>query len=268
MKIKEEIFRIIDSENNKKNYFNKLFELLIVFLIIISVVQIILESYDSINSAYFFYFKKFEKFTIIVFSIEYMLRLWTADLKFKTENSINSRIKFIFSGSGIIDLLAILPFYLPLIFNFDLRFIRILRVTRLTRILKLNRYTKAFKIIGSVFSEKKSELFLTIFITFILTLISSTIMYNLEHEVQKEAFPNIISTFWWAIATLTTVGYGDVFPITGWGKLISGTIALLGIGLVALPTGIISAGFFEKIEKEKRKKESYRFCPHCGKSIF
>ncbi len=267
MKIKEQIFRIIDKENNQENYLNKLFEIIIITLIIASIIQIILESFDTINKAYSSYFRIFEIFTVIIFSIEYLLRVWTADLKFKNKSKITSRIKFILSGTGIIDLLAILPFYLPLFFKFDLRFIRILRVLRLTRILKLNRYTKAFKIIGSVFNEKRSELLLTIFVTFILMLISSTIMYNLEHEAQKEAFPDIISTFWWAIATLTTVGYGDVYPITGWGKLISGIIAFLGIGLVALPTGIISAGFFEKVENEKSKNKSYKFCPHCGKKI-
>ena len=267
MKIKEQIFRIIDKEDNEQTYLNKLFEIIIVTLIIASIVSIILESFDGVNKRFSTYLNIFEIFTVIIFSIEYLLRLWTADLKFKNKSSIGSRIKFIFSGTGIIDLLAILPFYLPLIFKFDLRFIRILRVLRLARILKLNRHTKAFKIIGAVFKEKKSELSLTIFITFILMLLSSTIMYNLEHEVQKEAFPDIISTFWWAIATLTTVGYGDVYPITGWGKLVSGIIALLGIGLVALPTGIISAGFFEKVESEKSKSKSYKFCPHCGEKI-
>ena len=267
MKVKEKVFRLIDRGDSKENYSGKLFEIIIIILIIASIVEIILESFETINNAYSSYFRIFEIFTVVIFSIEYLLRLWTADLKFKNESKIDSRIKFIISGTGIIDLLAILPFYLPLIFKFDLRFIRILRVIRLTRILKLNRSTKAFKIIGSIFIEKRSELAITIFVAFVIMLISSAIMYNLEHEVQKEAFPDIISTFWWAIATLTTVGYGDVYPITGWGKLISGIIALLGIGLVALPTGIISSGFFEKVESEKNKEKSYKYCPHCGEKI-
>jgi len=267
MTVKEKVFRLIDRGDNQQNYSGKLFEIIIIVLIIASIVEIILESFDTINNAYSSYFEIFEIFTVVIFSVEYLLRLWTADLKFKNESRVGSRIKFITSGTGIIDLLAILPFYLPLIFKFDLRFIRVLRVIRLTRILKLNRSTKAFKIIGSIFIEKRSELAITIFVTIILMLISSTIMYNLEHEVQKEAFPDIISTFWWAISTLTTVGYGDVYPITGWGKIISGIIALLGIGLVALPTGIISSGFFEKVESEKSKEKSYKYCPHCGVKI-
>ena len=171
----------------------------------------------------------------------------------------------------MVDLIAILPFYLPFIFRFDLRFIRILRVLRLLRILKIHRYTQALNLVGNVFYEKRSELGASIFVTFILMLVSSTIMYNLENEVQPEKFPDIISTFWWSVATLTTVGYGDVYPITGWGKLISGIIALLGIGLVAIPTGIISAGFIQKMEENKKNvpKEikGFTYCHHCGTKL-
>ncbi len=264
MRIKEKIFGIINEKNTIRNDYNKFFNIIIIVLIALSVIQIILESFNDFRNKYTLYLRLLEIFTVIIFSLEYLLRLWTADLLYKNEKKLKSRIRFIFSASGIIDLIAILPFYLPLVLIIDLRFVRILRVTKLIRILKLNRYTKAFKIMGSVFREKKSELSLTVFITFILIVISSIIMFNLEHNVQKDAFPNIVSTFWWSVATLTTVGYGDVYPITGWGKLISGIIALLGIGLVALPTGIISAGFFDRMKKEKRKKEPFKFCPHCG----
>ncbi|MEL7534456.1 MAG: potassium channel family protein [Bacteroidota bacterium] len=123
---------------------------------------------------------------------------------------------------------------------------------------------------------------ISLFITFVLLLLASTLMYYLEGDVQPEAFPNIIATFWWAIATLTTVGYGDVFPVTGWGQLVSGIIALLGIGLVALPTGIISAAFVEKLDEAKLEKQrqqlsqlqandqggfDFAYCPHCGKPL-
>ena len=147
----------------------------------------------------------------------------------------------------------------------DLRFLRILRLSRFLRILKVNRYTNSLKLIWSVIKEKKSELIVTGFATLLLLIIASFIMYNIEGEKQPDVFPNILASFWWAIATLTTVGYGDVYPITGLGKFISGLIALMGIGLVALPTGIISSGFIKRLEKQKKDEEI--ICPHCGKRI-
>jgi voltage-gated potassium channel len=170
---------------------------------------------------------------------------------------------------GIIDLIAIIPFYLPFIFPFDLGVIRILRLFRLLRIFKLGRYSKSLKTITYIFKETKSELSITVFITFILMILSSTLMYYIEHDDQPELFASIGDAFWWAIATLTTVGYGDVYPVTGLGKLLSGIIALIGIGFVALPTGIISSAFIEKIQtdKKRKEKESICECPHCGKNI-
>ena len=148
---------------------------------------------------------------------------------------------------------------------------RILRVTRLLRIFKIQRYTKSLNLIGKVLKSKKEELFITVFVTIILIIFASTLMYYIENDVQPNAFPNILATFWWAVATLTTIGYGDVYPVTDLGRLLSGIIAVLGIGLVALPTGLISSGFIEEISKKKRqhkqKEEDITYCPHCGKRI-
>jgi len=268
MLIKRKVFDIIDDKKVKGSKINKCFEIFIISLIVLSIIEIILESYESVSFKYQSQLRFFEFLAITVFSIEYLLRLWTADLKYPSEGKVSSRFKFVTSVMGIIDLLALLPFFLPLIFKFDLRFIRILRVFRLFRIFKLNRYSKAFNLLGSICREKKNEIFVTLFINAILILIASTIMYNLENEIQPDKFPNIVETFWWAIATLTTVGYGDVFPVTSLGKIMSGIIATLGIGLVALPTGIISAGFVEKIQESKKEKlADFKYCPHCGKEI-
>lgn len=268
MSLKQQIFQVIDDGVKEKSQLNKRVDLLITFLIILSVIAIILESYASLRQQFgngFFYF---EILTILVFSTEYVLRVWTADLKYPEMKPARARWRFVSSFMGIVDLMAILPFYLPFLLRFDLRFIRVLRVLRLLRVLKLRRHSKALSIIGRIFFEKRSELSITLFVTFILLLISSSIMYNLEHEAQPKLFPDIISTFWWAIATLTTVGYGDVFPITPWGKFVGGIIALLGIGMVALPTGIISAAFIDELENEKKEEnQSYRYCPHCGEKL-
>jgi voltage-gated potassium channel len=275
MSIREKVFNIVD-ENNKSGYISRTFNFSIVLLIILSVVSIILESYKEIYHYYETEFYVFEVFSVVIFSIEYLLRLWTVKYKYPEKSEINAFITYIFSPYALIDLFAILPFYVPLLIPVDLRFIRILRLLRVTRIFKLSRYSKSLKLIAEVFKEKRSDLGVTVFVTFILLIIASTIMYYLEHEKQPDAFPNIIASFWWAIATLTTVGYGDVYPITGWGKFISSIIALLGIGLVALPTGILSAAFMEKMQKNKLdikseeikvdKKEKL-ICPYCGREI-
>jgi voltage-gated potassium channel len=118
--------------------------------------------------------------------------------------------------------------------------------------------------IGDVLREKKEVLFLTLFMTFLLLLVAASLMYEVENEAQPDKFPDIFSSFWWAVATLTTVGYGDVYPVTAMGKLLSGIIAILGIGLVALPTGIIGSGFIEILNRRKAKPAR---CQKCGEII-
>lgn len=268
--MKKKVFEIINTDSENQSPLNRWFGLFIILLILASVIEIILESYDSLHSSYRRYFDLFEIVTVFIFSLEYILRLWTAEYVYPEVSRTKARIKFVLSPFGIIDLLAITPFYLPYIFKFDLRFIRVLRVFRLLRIFKLNRYSNSLKVVGKVFKSKSSELIITLFVTFLLLLLSSTIMYHVEHDHQPDKFPNIIDTFWWAIATLTTIGYGDIVPVTGWGKFLSGVIALLGIGVVALPTGILSAAFTEELKKTKETKEDIKgvnFCPNCGQNL-
>lgn len=257
---KERIFKIIE-KGKKGDSLSILFDYSIIILISLNAISIILESFDSINKNYSNYLRAFEIFSVIIFTIEYVLRIWSSDLQIHNKGKIKSRISFFFKPMSLIDLFAILPFYLPMIIPFDLR---ILRLTRMLRLFKIQRYSKSLNIISNVLKNKKEELFITIFTTFLLILVSSTLIYYLEHEAQPKQFPNIVQAFWWAIATLTTVGYGDVYPITAWGQLLSGFIALLGIGLVALPTGIISSSFIEELNKRKKK---IAICPHCGKEI-
>ncbi|MGB2128598.1 MAG: ion transporter [Flavicella sp.] len=235
-------------------------------LILLNIIALILESYETLRTNYQNLFYGFEVFSVALFTLEYLLRIWASDI---TKENKKERINFAFSTMGIIDLIAILPFYLPFIFPFDLRIVRVLRLFRLLRIFKLARYSKSLKTIKSIFEETKAELSVTVFVTFVLLLLSSTLMYFIEHDEQPEQFSNIGDAFWWGIATLTTVGYGDVYPITGLGKLLSGFIALIGIGFVALPTGIISSSFIEKIQEQKRKKEGIQKCkcPKCGETF-
>lgn len=256
--IKTRIYKIIEpAENN--DTLSKIFDNSILLLIVINIISIVLESFDEISDRYGNILSIIEGISIAIFTIEYLLRIITSDLHYHEINKIKSVFKYIKSPMAVIDLLAIIPFYLPMIIPIDLRILRILRLTRLFRIFKINRYTKSLKLILKVLKRKKEELLITLFVTMIMLLLSSAIMYIIETNDQPENFPNIIAAFWWAIATLTTVGYGDVYPVTVWGKIISGIIALLGVGLVALPTGIISSGFIEELETKndninKRKR--------------
>ncbi|MGQ8336553.1 ion transporter [Sunxiuqinia sp. A32] len=262
MKLKHKIFHLVEKGSHGSKM-NLIFDYSIMALIILNTIAIILKSIPEINSHIRIFLIEFEIFSVIIFSIEYLLRIYVADMTHPSPSKTKSIVKFIFSPYGIIDLLAILPFYLPFIISIDLRFLRILRLMRFLRLMKINRYNSSLKLIGEVIKEKKTELAMTGFITLLILLIASFLMYDVEGKVQPEKFPNILACFWWAIATLTTVGYGDVYPITALGKFISGVIATVGIGIVALPTGIISAGFMGKIEN---KKNPVQKCPHCGKN--
>lgn len=251
----------------KKTYefinLNSFFQKFIYTLIILNVLSLILASYKEIYTKYELFFEYFELFSVIIFSAEYILRFWTADLDFEKGTPFSKRIKFSLSAFGLIDLFAILPFYLPLLFPFDLRVLRILRLFRLLRIFKLGRLSKSLQTITSVLKESKSELSITLFVAFILMILSSTLMYYVENEAQPDKFENIGQSLWWSVATLTTVGYGDIYPITGLGKVLSSVIALIGIGFVALPTGIISSAFISRMQSEKEKRKECK-CPKCG----
>jgi voltage-gated potassium channel len=249
--------------------YNKYFIRFIYALIVLNVLTLILESYKELSDNYGIFFYAFEIFSVAIFTLEYLIRIWVSD---KTKEDKKERINFAFSTLGIIDLIAIIPFYLPFIFPFDLRIVRILRLFRLLRIFKLSRYSKSLKTIQYIFKETKAELSITVFVTFVLMILSSTLMYYIEHDAQPEKFASIGDAVWWAVATLTTVGYGDVYPVTALGKVLSGIIALIGIGFVALPTGIISSAFIEKIQAEKKSKKGKKAknkdcCPTCGKNI-
>lgn len=265
MSIKNQIFNVI-REDDENDFISNIIDGLIIALIVINVLLVILdtfnlsEDYQNLSTA-------IEKISIFIFTIEYILRLWTSDLKYPNIKPNKARFKHIFSLMALIDLAAILPFYLPFMFAIDLRVLRTLRIVRLFRIFKINRYTNSLSDILTVFKNRKYELMSSFFIVFLLMIISSVIMYSLENPAQPQVFSNALSGLWWAVATFTTVGYGDIYPITIGGKIMAGIMAILGIGLVAVPTGIISAGFIELMNHNKHEDESKSFCPYCGKNL-
>jgi voltage-gated potassium channel len=210
----------------------------------------ILESHENIHIKYSEYFKIFETVSILIFSFEYLFRIYEG---FK-EKGLKGVSKYVFSGFGLIDLISILPFYFNQFINVDGRFLRILRLFRLTRIFKLGRDSKSLKLFIRALSAVRAELKFTLFLSILTILFSASAIYYLEHEAQPEKFSSITESIWWSTISLATVGYGDVYPVTVGGKIFASIISLVGIGIVAIPTGVISASFVEEIIKESDRK--------------
>lgn len=266
MNLKQKIYDII-RDDDENNAYSSTFDGIIIFLIILNVVLVILDTFtlplplQQVSG-------RIEMLTVIIFSLEYLLRLWTATCKYPNRPAHIALLKYIFSFMALIDLLAVLPFYLPFVIPIDLRVLRTLRIVRLLRLFKIHRYTDDLATIGNVFKRKASQLISSMLVVSLLMIIASVLMYDIENPFQPERFNNAFSGLWWAVVTLTTVGYGDIYPITVAGKLLSTIISLLGIGLVAVPTGIISVGFMEDLQQsEQGEKPQKCFCPFCGKRI-
>jgi voltage-gated potassium channel len=242
---------------------SRVFDVLILGLIFLNVIAVMLGSVQSIQEHWDAFLDAFETVSVLVFTVEYVSRRWscTADPRFI--GPIRGRLRFAIKAMAIIDLLAILPFYLPFL-GIDLRSLRVLRLLRILRVAKVGRYYSSLNLIKHVFHAKKEELVLTSVMMGLLLVVSSSLLYYCENTVQPDAFSSIPATMWWAVATLTTVGYGDMYPITLLGRFLASIIAILGIGMFALPTGILGAGFVEAIQKQKEQAQR---CPHCGKEI-
>jgi len=241
---------------------SRAFDVFIVMLIGLNVVALILGSVQRIHALSPWLFTIFEYFSVIVFSVEYVARIWSCVEKPIYERPVSGRLRFFITPLALVDLLAILPFYLPFT-GVDLRFLRILRMMRIFRVAKLGRYSQSLQILHRIVTAKKEQLLCTLFILLLLVIIAASMLYYAENDVQPEVFSSIPTAMWWAVSTLTTVGYGDVYPVTGLGKLMASVIAVLGIGMFALPTGIVGAGFVEETDRGRKPAK----CPHCGKEI-
>lgn len=223
----------------------------IYILIFLNVTAMIFESHESVRKSFgdFFYF--FELVSIVIFSLEYLYRI---SYSF-TNNGLKGVLNYIFSFFGLIDLISILPFYLNQFINLDGRFLRILRLFRLTRIFKFGRDSNSLKLFTKALVSVREQLLFTLFLSALTILFSASAIYYLENEAQPDKFSSITESVWWATISLATVGYGDVYPITVGGKIFATIISLVGIGVVAIPTGVISASFVEEIYKERLKRK-------------
>lgn len=218
------------------------FDRIITLSIVIAIIHLTLETERELLEAHRFLFEVVELGLTVIFTVEYVFRLISYS---KEENG--SLLSYLFSGGMLIDLLALIPFYLTLL-PIDLRYIRIFRLFRIARIFKLARYNKAINVVRIVLKDRKELLTVSFVLIFFILYIVSALMYYVENAAQPEEFSSIIKTMWWGVATLTTVGYGDIYPITALGRVLGGIIAILGIGLFAIPTGIIASGFLEYFE--------------------
>ncbi len=234
--------------------FSRCVDYFLILLIMTNVAAVIAESVDQWYYPYQTYFTWFENFSIVIFSIEYLLRLWSVAEAKPVNTTWHQRWQWLKSPSALIDLVAIAPAFLNFFVNIDLRFLRILR---LFRILKLTRYFASLRILLVVINKEKGSFQAVIFILIIMIVTASSGIYLVENHAQPEEFESIPKAMWWAVVTLTTVGYGDVIPITTAGKILGAVITILGVGLAALPAGILATGLANELAQRREELEQH-----------
>ena len=260
--LKQKVYDLLDPD--MKTGWGKVVNIIIISLIILNTIAVILETVDYFNRNYHHFLRTFDIISVAAFTVEYILRLWSCTANPHYSHPIKGRLRYMITGGALVDLFAILPFYIHHIIGPDLRFIRTLRLMLFFRFLKLGRYLTASKIIITVMKRKKEELSVSLLSFLFMMMVASCLMYYTEHQAQPDKFSDIPTTMWWSVCTLSTVGYGDVYPITPLGKVMTGFIIILGVGLLALPTGIVASGFLDEYQK---KKHSAHYCPHCGEKL-
>ncbi len=241
--VKKRIFEIIQI-GNRTDTPSLAFDIFIVCMILLNIVITFCQTFTQLNR-FESLLQTLELATIVIFTVEYVLRLWTAEYLYPEEGRGQARLKFMRSFYGAVDLLTILPYFLPLVLPSGAVAFRMFRVVRILRLFRINAKYDAFHVITTVLKEKRGQLLYSIFLVLVLMMASSLCMYGLEHEAQPDHFSNAFSGIWWSVSTLLTVGYGDIYPVTVGGQAMAIVIAFLGVGMVAIPTGIISAGFVE-----------------------
>ena len=242
---------------------SRVVDLALMALIVANVAVFVIGTVPSVERRFAAPLLFFELASVGIFTVEYLLRLWSCTVEPRFSRPVSGRIRYAFQPLLLIDLLAILPVYLPFL-GVDLRAFRIVRLVRLLRLLKLARYSEGLRSLGRVFVRKRAELLSLAAVLGVLLLLSSSLMYFAEREAQPEVFSSVPASAWWGIATLTTVGYGDVAPITPLGKLLGSVIAIIGIAVFALPTAILGSAFVEEYGKSRRPPS---LCPHCGEAL-
>jgi voltage-gated potassium channel len=248
-------------EPRPRDRFHRFVVVSTISLIVLSVVSVILGTVHSIHERFGFELYVFEIISVAAFTVEYLVRLWACTSDPRYRNPLTGRLRHMLRPLSLIDLFAILPFYLSY-FVADTAVLRVLWTFRLLRILMLVRYTDALELIWRVYRAKRQELAVALVVIVVMVAVSSCLMFFAERGAQPDRFSDIPSAMWWSVVTITTVGYGDIVPVTGVGRLLGSLIALLGVATIALPTAILGAGFVHEFQRRHREH-----CPHCGKLI-
>ena len=241
---------------------SRICDIVLMLLISLNVLAVMLETVPDLLQQYGRLFHVIDVVSVAIFTAEYILRIWSCTVHCEWRRPILGRLRFAVTPMALIDLAAILPFYLPLVVHLDLRMLRAVRLFRLFRILKMSRYSASIQTLGRVLNQKKEDLAVIVFVIVVLLVFASSLMYVVENHAQPQVFSSIPASMWWGVGTLTTVS-GDIQPITLLGKFLASIIAVLGIGMFALPAGVLGSGFVEELQRKKRAK----LCPHCGNSI-
>ncbi len=250
--IKTQIYEILE-KSEIGNFYSLADDIIITCLIVINVAAFIASTSPALSQEQKLLLENIEIVSSLVFTIEYLLRLWVCTVDSRYSHPLWGRLRYGLTPISLIDLISILPFYSLLLFP-HLSFVNLIRLLRLLRLLKMSRYSESLRTLGTVLYAKKEELIATAFAVFILLIFASSVMYFVENEAHPETFASIPDAMWWGVVTLTTVGYGDIYPITPLGKFLGAILAFLGIGIFALPAGLIAAGFSEEVQRRKQEK--------------
>ena len=263
--MKRRVFEILEA-GRPGDRVSQAVDLIIALLIVLNVLALVLGTVDEVFQKAPWAFQWFEAVSVALFTLEYAARVWSCTSDPRYSDPLRGRLRFIVSPLAVVDAAAILPFYILTFVasgSLDLRVLRVLRLV--ARAARLARYSSGIRTLAGAVSSRSQELLTTVGLLAVLLVLASSLMYIAEHNAQPDKFSSIPHAMWWSIITLTTVGYGDVAPVTTTGRLIAGLIAVLGIGLFAVPAGILGSSFLEQIERRRSKEP--RSCPHCGKEI-
>ena len=251
---KKRIFEIIEV-GAPGDYVSRVYDFTGAIAIILNLAVSIIATFAELRMAYGTILGVVERITVAFFAVDYLLRVWTAKYLRPDQTVGRATWRYLVSFTGLVDLFSFLPYYMPFFFPAGAAAFRMMRVVRIFRLFRINAYFDSINVITAVISSKKQQIISSVYIIVVLMLGSSLCMYSLEHEAQPEVFANAFSGLWWSVSTLLTVGYGDIYPITTAGQLVGIVITVLGVGMVAIPTGIISAGFVGQYSRLKRISE-------------
>ena len=251
---RKRVFQIIEVGNDLDTS-SRTYDYVNALSILLNLAVSIMYTFPELREQYGSFLLVVEHLTVAFFAVDYVLRVWTAKFLYPKKTEADAMKKYLKSFTGIVDLLSFLPYYLPIFFPAGATAFRMIRLVRIFRLFKINAYYDSLHVITEVINGKRQQLISSVFIISVLMLASSLCMYSLEHEAQPEVFRNAFSGIWWSASTLLTIGYGDIYPITTMGKVLGIIISCLGVGMVAIPTGIISAGFVDQYTTIKRRSE-------------